>query len=110
MDGAVAEANIDAGMTGRGASVAHVMRPSYLTNPCRSGSGFRRCIPHNRASRTFDARGRKPLPDRHISDHCPRICAIALRRSEEHTSELQSLIRIYNAVFCLKKKKKKIIL
>src|SRR3546814_8770693 len=29
----------------------------------------------------------------------------ALRRSEEHTSELQSLMRISSAVFCLKKKK-----
>src|SRR3546814_9620286 len=30
-------------------------------------------------------------------------------RSEEHTSELQSLMRISYAVFCLKKKKKPII-
>src|SRR3546814_2328566 len=30
----------------------------------------------------------------------------ALFRSEEHTSELQSLMRISYAVFCLKKKKK----
>src|SRR3546814_5443071 len=30
--------------------------------------------------------------------------AIALLRSEEHTSELQSLMRISYAVFCLKKK------
>src|SRR3546814_6752569 len=30
-----------------------------------------------------------------------------LRRSEEHTSELQSLMRISYAVFCLKKKKQK---
>src|SRR3546814_5586150 len=30
-------------------------------------------------------------------------------RSEEHTSELQSLMRISYAVFCLKKKKKTII-
>src|SRR3546814_10737196 len=29
----------------------------------------------------------------------------AFLRSEEHTSELQSLMRISNAVFCLKKKK-----
>src|SRR3546814_2527248 len=29
----------------------------------------------------------------------------AIRRSEEHTSELQSLMRISYAVFCLKKKK-----
>src|SRR3546814_2914949 len=31
-------------------------------------------------------------------------------RSEEHTSELQSLMRISYAVFCLKKKKKKNII
>src|SRR3546814_10737157 len=31
---------------------------------------------------------------------------VAARRSEEHTSELQSLMRISYAVFCLKKKKK----
>src|SRR3546814_1017580 len=32
--------------------------------------------------------------------------AAGLGRSEEHTSELQSLMRISYAVFCLKKKKK----
>src|SRR3546814_985408 len=32
----------------------------------------------------------------------------ALGRSEEHTSELQSLMRISYAVFCLKKKKRTI--
>src|SRR3546814_2126441 len=32
---------------------------------------------------------------------------IGFGRSEEHTSELQSLMRISYAVFCLKKKKKK---
>src|SRR3546814_8893008 len=36
---------------------------------------------------------------RHLDDRC-------LQRSEEHTSELQSLMRISYAVFCLKKKKK----
>src|SRR3546814_10594215 len=34
-----------------------------------------------------------------------RDIALALDRSEEHTSELQSLMRISYAVFCLKKKK-----
>src|SRR3546814_4463994 len=33
-------------------------------------------------------------------------CVPAANRSEEHTSELQSLMRISYAVFCLKKKKK----
>src|SRR3546814_5574307 len=32
----------------------------------------------------------------------------AFRRSEEHTSELQSLMRISYAVFCLKKKNNKV--
>src|SRR3546814_8640824 len=36
----------------------------------------------------------------------PRL-AMELPRSEEHTSELQSLMRISYAVFCLKKKKNK---
>src|SRR3546814_6664752 len=44
-----------------------------------------------------------------------RLAAVAIsaaraerdRRSEEHTSELQSLMRISYAVFCLKKKKTK---
>src|SRR3546814_2692318 len=34
------------------------------------------------------------------------ICLRLASRSEEHTSELQSLMRISYAVFCLKKKKK----
>src|SRR3546814_8252623 len=34
-----------------------------------------------------------------------RLLDLETRRSEEHTSELQSLMRISYAVFCLKKKK-----
>src|SRR3546814_1568048 len=34
-----------------------------------------------------------------------RVVAVDVVRSEEHTSELQSLMRISYAVFCLKKKK-----
>src|SRR3546814_7128228 len=37
----------------------------------------------------------------------PRSLPSDQSRSEEHTSELQSLMRISYAVFCLKKKKKK---
>src|SRR3546814_1085890 len=36
----------------------------------------------------------------------PRALIQMHKRSEEHTSELQSLMRISDAVFCLKKKKK----
>src|SRR3546814_5053425 len=38
--------------------------------------------------------------------HACSFAIIKLFRSEEHTSELQSLMRISYAVFCLKKKKK----
>src|SRR3546814_3891739 len=64
-----------------------------------------------------------PPPDRTVVDLAPRrVEAGALNRhgvpfparspakrarSEEHTSELQSLMRISYAVFCLKKKKRK---
>src|SRR3546814_13894670 len=48
---------------------------------------------------------RRPHPDRTRS-RCAVATAQRLRvRSEEHTSELQSLMRISYAVFCLKKKK-----
>src|SRR3546814_7658081 len=41
-----------------------------------------------------------------VSAWCPVRTALWLRmRSEEHTSELQSLMRISYAVFCLKKNK-----
>src|SRR3546814_7586574 len=40
----------------------------------------------------------------HRRGHLP-TCTAAHGRSEEHTSELQSLMRISYAVFCLKKKK-----
>src|SRR3546814_8187825 len=48
---------------------------------------------------------RLPLPElqRRLNDLAERI---AVNRSEEHTSELQSLMRISYAVFCLKKKTK----
>src|SRR3546814_2041377 len=35
---------------------------------------------------------------------CGKKAGVSLNRSEEHTSELQSLMRISYAVFCLKKK------
>src|SRR3546814_16135726 len=55
-----------------------------------AGERARRRRPHEHPVRR---EGRRGLPDRGQS------------RSEEHTSELQSLMRISYAVFCLKKKK-----
>src|SRR3546814_6359371 len=55
---------------------------SGCTGNCREGRSRRACC---------------------LSNHC----VIWSARSEEHTSELQSLMRISYAVFCLKKKKQK---
>src|SRR3546814_10483426 len=44
---------------------------------------------------------------RHVGEELPQERLRALGRSDEHTSELQSLMRISSAVFCLKKKKTK---
>src|SRR3546814_10280179 len=45
--------------------------------------------------------------ERHVGTYSEIIVTGEKARSEEHTSELQSLMRISYAVFCLKKKKKK---
>src|SRR3546814_2369373 len=63
---------------------------------------------HDRPSGCFDraqaSRDRLPTDRRPENDCVPPLPA----RSEEHTSELQSLMRISYAVFCLKKKKQQI--
>src|SRR3546814_6637007 len=47
--------------------------------------------------------------DEPVVEHGYRPVQNLLQRSEEHTSELQSLMRISYAVFCLKKKQMKLI-
>src|SRR3546814_7272345 len=42
-----------------------------------------------------------------VAAHLARPARAVVARSEEHTSELQSLMRLSYAVFCLKKKKTK---
>src|SRR3546814_4759217 len=75
--------------------------------PCRSlprqshpklGAGRRR--------RRGDAAVLNPLAEAMTEDRLPTELWVRAHRSEEHTSELQSLMRISYAVFCLKKKTK----
>src|SRR3546814_6230171 len=74
---------------GGAAPAGHVrMRPG-LRNTCRSG--FSRGL----------LKGVAAFRGKLVAEAAPA------RRSEEHTSELQSLMRISYAVFCLKKKKTK---
>src|SRR3546814_2365036 len=68
-------------------------------------------FPYTTLFRSFVVRPRSPIrracgnPD---SAMARSTRASPSARSEEHTSELQSLMRISYAVFCLKKKKQKI--
>src|SRR3546814_951785 len=63
--------------------------------------GAPRRKPDPRQSPQDGARAAGSSPDAH------RVLPHPHRRSEEHTSELQSLMRISYAVFCLNKKKMK---
>src|SRR3546814_10576050 len=64
----------------------------------QSRSGSRRRPPFTAMAYAASLRLRGPM--------CPRPSSTPMEmRSEEHTSELQSLMRISYAVFCLKKKK-----
>src|SRR3546814_5070716 len=55
-----------------------------------------------------DAAARRPLQHAIVGNVAPQQEVAVAERSEEHTSELQSLMRISYAVFCLKNKKKKL--
>src|SRR3546814_12021648 len=55
---------------------------------------------------SVDAQGGLSLAGAHLMITVPDEPPKVDDRSEEHTSELQSLMRISYAVFCLKKKKK----
>src|SRR3546814_11843807 len=64
---------------------------------------FRSCVPAGGAQRG----GGAARPQRRRQEHHaekPDGRGASAQRSEEHTSELQSLMRISYAVFCLKKK------
>src|SRR3546814_7468992 len=68
---------------------------------------FRSPVGDVRLARTRDRRDvRHPLPGPPATREAAAVRAVR-GRSEEHTSELQSLMRISYAVFCLKKKKKR---
>src|SRR3546814_10850774 len=76
-------------------------RSSEASVPCQLAP-FLRALPD---------RSSAPIPPRAVASSCrsstaPVASTCTLSRSEEHTSELQSLMRISYAVFCLKKKKK----
>src|SRR3546814_10253753 len=75
--------------------------PALRRQGGRSGGGAERAGVQRRGRRHHPRRGLGHQDAAFHHDQGRRT------RSEEHTSELQSLMRISYAVFCLKKKKKK---
>src|SRR3546814_5986341 len=80
----------------------------------RRGALFPRAIAHRYLDRGADGAAARPLryDETRLAVRFGRLHALSgaerarpFSRSEEHTSELQSLMRISYAVFCLKKKK-----
>src|SRR3546814_9989072 len=84
-------------------SLVNVLRDTHSGRTLHRGAyhqtGRRPSLPHRTGRRRPD-----------IADHVSRDAKMDYSerqsRSEEHTSELQSLMRISYAVFCLKKKNK----
>src|SRR3546814_10543146 len=81
-----------------GAEVIRIDRPGGFVDP-------RDPLSRNRTSIALDMKN--PAAVQIARELCKSADGIieGYRRSEEHTSELQSLMRISYAVFCLKKKK-----
>src|SRR3546814_1031715 len=83
---------------------ATLRRTSFTCGKCAAYSGGRVRVPSFSACRSLSC----TLPLASIICSALRKSKIDVdssKRSEEHTSELQSLMRISYAVFCLKKKK-----
>src|SRR3546814_8150139 len=72
----------------------------------RKGDAALSVVPRRRADRRRSADPSR-FPGLCLGHGAPVLGDAAARRSEEHTSELQSLMRNSYAVFCLKKKTKK---
>src|SRR3546814_3467861 len=81
----------------RGAARRRAARTGDLRSRAGQSAGAADAVGHGR----FGAR-RNATREPALSDAGPRL--ERRLRSEEHTSELQSLMRISYAVFCLKKK------
>src|SRR3546814_1281379 len=90
-------------------SAAQSERPDLLDDQARQDGGGGAGQPlsaHHAEHAAAVARARPRVAALRGPGEGPGSRLAARHRSEEHTSELQSLMRISYAVFCLKKKKK----
>src|SRR3546814_5375373 len=84
----------------RAARVVHLTLPETARTGWRAPQG-RREVLRSLASTIAATREGNPAPDFQPTDTLPEQLFIPSQRSEEHTSELQSLMRNSYAVFCL---------
>src|SRR3546814_10617092 len=82
-----------------------LIAPGLMPQASPEGLTLTLCTAQGPVEYRLDLHKAQPEPAAH--DPCPYGALAAVPRSEEHTSELQSLMRISYAVFCLKKKKDK---
>src|SRR3546814_2279506 len=86
-----------AAFASRRSASARACRAAHLRGSRRhAAQPFHQGLPRQRNQSRLGSAG---------SGRRPSVCRNTGTRSEEHTSELQSLMRISYAVFCLKKKK-----
>src|SRR3546814_8572494 len=96
-DCAIAGVADSAMVSARTGAIIFLVIVTFLFKAVRCGSNWARDIPDDLLmARRIIALGAQQAVEQ-----------VAVLRSEEHTSELQSLMRISYAVLCLKKKKKK---
>src|SRR3546814_5211329 len=90
------------------ADMHRIMRAAVARRGDVGNRQARRIVGEDAAVRPVDRQPAYPAVEHagHI-DAVITLFEMMAERSEEHTSELQSLMRISYAVFCLKKKKKK---
>src|SRR3546814_6532237 len=82
--------------------------PEDRVRDCRRAYIVRRRVRVRQAGEGGCGHGKSLLPEGESCAPLAKAGRPAQRRSEEHTSELQSLMRISYAVFCLKKKTRQI--
>src|SRR3546814_7183607 len=84
------------------------IRPRSDAQGRGGGGGRQRGTSHRSAASSSSVRAstqrRPPSASSSSFQNGALVLSQSIRRSEEHTSELQSLMRISYAVFCLKKK------
>src|SRR3546814_1770651 len=91
-----------------GSLAVTISEKPQVSQPAPFSDGQTVVVPRSQIEVTQEGAGHMFVFDTgvNLDDLVKAVNQVGAARSEEHTSELQSLMRISYAVFCLKKKKK----